>query len=417
MPKLHLTAAGVQKLRLPEKGQVDWFDTMLPGFGVRTSYNGSKAWFVMVRAKGKLVRSTLGRFPAMALAEARERARQIKLEAQAGVDPRTRKREALAAEELKHANTFARLAEEFMETYAEPNLRASTVREYRRCLLGQDTLHFADRPVSEISKRDLLNVVDQMVGRGSKGAAGRMLAYLSKFFSWCVDREVIEVSPVARIASPQPTRSRDRVLSSDELRAVWLAFDAEGYPFGPLFKLMLFTGQRRGEVTGMRWDELHDLDTAKPFWQLPGERTKNHHPHVVPLSPDAITLIESVSKDGEFVFSTTGKSPVSGFGKAKARIDRLLANTDSPLSPWTLHDLRRTMVTVMNEELRIAPHVVEAIVNHVSGSAKRGVAGIYNKALYMDDRRTALAAWERWLSELRRIPLPRSNVIALSRST
>jgi hypothetical protein len=139
MPKTRLTAAGVQKLRLPDRGQVDWFDELLPGFGVRTSYNGSKAWFVMVRVKGKLVRSTLGRFPAISLSDARDLARQVKLEAQAGIDPRARKQDAIAAEEQRHANTFSRLAREFLQTYAEPNLRPSTVREYRRCLLGKDT--------------------------------------------------------------------------------------------------------------------------------------------------------------------------------------------------------------------------------------------------------------------------------------
>jgi hypothetical protein len=176
MPKTRLTAAGVQKLRLPDRGQVDWFDELLPGFGVRTSYNGSKAWFVMVRVKGKLVRSTLGRFPAISLSDARDLARQVKLEAQAGIDPRARKQDAIAAEEQRHANTFSRLAREFLQTYAEPNLRPSTVREYRRCLLGKDTVHLAAWPISDVSKRDVLSVVDRMVARGSKGAAGRMLA-------------------------------------------------------------------------------------------------------------------------------------------------------------------------------------------------------------------------------------------------
>jgi integrase len=414
MPKTRLTAAGVQKLRLPDRGQVDWFDELLPGFGVRTSYNGSKAWFVMVRVKGKLVRSTLGRFPAISLSEARDLARQVKLEAQAGIDPRARKQDAIAAEEQRHANTFSRLAREFLQTYAEPNLRPSTVREYRRCLLGKDTVHLAAWPISDVSKRDVLSVVDRMVARGSKGAAGRMLAYLSKFFSWCVDREVIEVSPVARISAPQPTRSRDRILSANELHAAQVAFEGEGYPFGPLFQLMLLTGQRRGEVAGMRWDELKGLNTAAPVWELSGDRTKNHHPHVVPLSPAAVDVIQSIEAQGSFVFSTNGRTAVSGFGKAKARVDQNLASEGLESDAWTLHDLRRTMVTVMNEELRIAPHVVEAVVNHVSGSAKRGVAGVYNKALYMDERRIALNGWASWLAQLGGQTHKPDNVIALT---
>lgn len=409
MPRSRLTAAGVAKMKAPASGQVDWFDELLPGFGVRLSYNGTKSWFAMVRVSGKLIRSTLGRHPALSLAAARDKARNVKLQAEAGIDPRRVKHAAQIEEAVRYANTFEVVAKEFLQNYATPNLRPSTVREYVRALQGNDTAFLTSRPISEITKRDILSIVDRMSARGSTGAAGRTLAYLSKFFSWCVDRELLQSSPTDRIRSPQPTKSRDRVLSPNEIALVWRAFSNEGGLFGPLFKLLALTGQRRGEVAGMLWDELDDLSAADPIWRIPGTRTKNHQPHVVPLSPTALELLRALPNTGHFIFSTNARTPVSGFGKAKARIDAALTQHDVSLPAWTLHDLRRTMVTVMNEELRIQPHVVEAVVNHVSGSAKRGVAGVYNRALYLDERRQALNAWDIWLQAT----VMRSNIVAL----
>lgn len=148
----------------------------------------------------------------------------------------------------------------------------------------------------------------------------------------------------------------------------------------------------------MTWDELRDLDGEAPVWQMPGSRTKNHKPHLVPMTPAVVTILKSIPRIGPYVFTTTGDTPVSGFSKAKGRVDQRIASQiavagGQHLPPWVLHDLRRTMITVMNENLGIQPHVVEAVVNHVNGVAKAGVAGVYNRALYLDDRRLALEKW------------------------
>jgi integrase len=174
---------------------------------------------------------------------------------------------------------------------------------------------------------------------------------------------------------------------------VWQAFAAEAGIFGPLLKLLLLTGQRRGEVAGMLWSELRDLSSPDAIWEIPGTRTKNHRNHLVPLSQASLLVLSDLPRIGPFVFSTTGVTPVSGFGKVKARLDTWIQSKDRSFKPWTLHDLRRTLVTGMNDRLGIQPHVVEAIVNHISGDAKRGVAGVYNRALYLDERRRALEAW------------------------
>ena len=150
----------------------------------------------------------------------------------------------------------------------------------------------------------------------------------------------------------------------------------------------------------MLWSELRGLNGSDPIWEIPGSRTKNKRSHLVPLSPAAVELIIQVPEVGPFVFSTTGTTPVSGFGKAMERIRGHMAASWEPIDHWTLHDLRRTVVTVMNEKLRLQPHVVEAVVNHVSGSAKRGVAGVYNRAVYLEDRKIALNSWATYVEQL-----------------
>jgi integrase len=340
------------------------------------------------------------------LADAREEARRVISLAGAGKDPRRIRSEAKLKRREDRRNSFDVCADEFLQKYAERRLRSSTQREYRRILQGRDTRAWRHRPVSEISKRDVLDVIEAIDGRGSSGAARRALAYLRKFFNWCAERDIIINPPTDRIRSSHPDTKRDRVLTDQELHYLLHALDAEQSIFGPLIRVLLLTGQRRGEVAGMLWVELSDLSKENAFWEIPAHRTKNNHSHLVPFSLEVRKLLSSLPQVSAFVFTTNGETPVSGFGKVKARLDVRINNMRrsdglEPSEPWTLHDLRRTMVTVMNEKLRIAPHFVEAVVNHTSGLAKAGVAGVYNRALYLDDRREALSSWQNWLSDLR----------------
>ena len=405
MPRLKLTHAAVERIKPPTKGQTEYFDELLPSFALRVSYSGTKAWIVFSRIDGKLVRSTLGRYPAMSLAEARNKAREALEFASRGIDPRRVEEAARLERDEQASNTFERLVEEFLEKHVQRNLRPSTAREYRRILRGPDTQVWRHRPIGTISKREVLGVLDGIETRGAPGAARLALAYLRKFFNWCAERELIDHPPTDRMKLSGVLKSRDRTLSEAEIAVVWKAFDAESGMFGLLFKLLLLTGQRRGEVAGMRWDELRDLDRDNALWEIPGSRTKNHQAQLVPLSPLVRQIIRDVSQTGPLVFSTTGRTPVSGFSRAKLRIDlwivdHVQAEGLAQMPPWTLHDLRRTMVTMMNERLSIPPHIVEAVVNHISGSARAGVAGVYNRALYIDDRRAALSRWADLLSRL-----------------
>jgi integrase len=195
---------------------------------------------------------------------------------------------------------------------------------------------------------------------------------------------------VASIKAPARESSRDRVLSEEEIGRIWSACEGMGWPFGPLIQLLLVTGQREDEVAGMRWS---DIDLKSCVWTLPREMSKSDRLNQVPLPLLALQILEALPRTGELVFSTTGTTPVSGFSKAKKRCDRL-----SGVESWRFHDLRRTVASGM-AKLKVEPWVVEKVLNHQTGQLS-GVAGVYNRWGYLDEKREAL---ERWATHLKRV--------------
>ena len=238
-----------------------------------------------------------------------------------------------------------------------------------------------------------------------------MAGTLMTLFRWLTRKRRVPVNVAVALDKPAPIRPRDRVLSDAELRWFWQACDQMGQPFGALLKLLLLTGARRDEVAGMRWDELSDdLST----WSLPASRTKNSRSHLVPLPPLCRQLIAGMAKIAgtTHVFTTTGVTSVSGFTRVKQRIDRLMlaaARQEAvergqdaeqvAIAPWRIHDLRRSCATGMAEHCRIAPHVIEAALNHASG-VQSGVAGTYNRSLLLSERAMALESWANYLTGL-----------------
>lgn len=405
MPKLKLTAPAADRLKPPPKGQVEYFDALQPAFGLRVSYSGTKSWIVMTRVGGKQVRYTLGRYPAMSLATARTEARLALQKAAAGIDLRLEKKKAIEAEAELKADTFGARVEEFLKKHVDRSLRDSTRSEYTRVLTRGDLAKWHDRPIGSITKRDVIGLLDHIAHRGTPAAARTTFAYLRKFMNWCVDREILDQAPTDRIKAPGNATARDRTLSEREIPIVWQAVENESSVFSSFVKMLLLTGQRRGEIAGLRWDELTDMDDESPVWDIPGDRTKNGRPHVVPLSALCVETLHAIPRKGPFVFSTNGTTPISGFSKFKRRLDGQIAEGlelkgSEGLPPWRLHDLRRTVITLMNEKLKISPHIVEAAVNHQSGMAKAGVAGVYNRALYLDERRKALSEWSLYVAQL-----------------
>jgi integrase len=220
--------------------------------------------------------------------------------------------------------------------------------------------------------------------------ANRTLAAVRKLFSWCLSRGIITASPCEGVVAPQREKSRDRVLSDDELVSVYKTAEQMGGPFGGIIQLLILTAQRRNEVSEMAWDEL-DLETST--WTIPAERTKNEKPHLVHLTEHAKAIIGKIPNTGNYVFTSNGKTPFSGFSKSKKRLDE-----HSGVDNWRIHDIRRTVTSGL-AKIGIAPHIADKILNHQSGTIS-GVAAVYQKHEYLEERTNALIVWDEHLRPL-----------------
>lgn len=424
MPTLRLTDAALKRLKPPDAGRIEYWDSHTRGFGLRMSASGIKNWVLITRVlqggEWKQKRVTLGAYPALSLSDAREKAAEAKAKAKAGEDPSDRVKTERQALVENSRNTFQIVRAEFLQKYrGRGNKRPapSILAEMTRVLGSKDFEQWNDRPFSTITRRDILNALDVIIERGAETLANRALAYLKLLFAWAIEREIIEADPCATIKKPGAEVSRDRVLTANELRLVWKATEASDSQFGQIIRLLMLTGGRLREISELPWSE---IDFQKSVWNLPGKRTKNGRDHLVPLTPPMLEILNArksaqkalVSSDQpkpKLVSTTTGKTPFSGFSRGKSlldvRINRLLAaaaEDDSEaarIPPWRPHDLRRSVATHMAEELRIAPHVIEACLNHVSGT-KAGVAGVYNRALLFNERREALQRWSNYVLDL-----------------
>jgi integrase len=416
MPTRKLTDLFVERAKPPARGRVEYFDAAFPGLALRITDNGGKSWCAFYRFKGRLRRFTIGRYPAIKPAQARREAAAALERVREGADPAEEKR---ARREMRtpEADTFGAVAQDYLERHLREHRRASTFLEAKRDLEHDALPAWRKRPIASITRRDVLDLIDGIVARGSEVQANRTLARLRALFNWAIEKDRVTASPVARMKLPTQEQARDRVLSDDELRWLWQACDETGWPFGPLAKLLLLTAQRRDEVAGMEWSE---IDVGKRVWTIPRHKAKNDRVHEVQLSEAAIDVLQSLPRIGDsLVFTTTGETAVSGFSKSKRRLDgamlkakreELGARKGDAIPGWTLHDLRRTAATGM-ARLHFPPHVVDKILNHTSGTI-RGVAAIYNRFAYLDERREALEAWGCYV-EQRTSPKP-SNVFAFT---
>lgn len=400
MAARRLTELSVQKAKAPAKGQEEVWDGTVPGLGLRISAGGAKAWVLVYRIHGRARRFTIGRWPVISLADARKAARQALRLVDLGRDPAEMR---AASRERNQRDTFAAVVAEFIERYARPKNRSR--RETERLLRRELVSQWGRRPVATITRRDVIEVVDGIVDRGAPVVASRTLAAVRKLFNWAVKRGILEASPVAGVDPPPRNISRDRVLDDDELAAIWRGCDEVGWPFGPMFQLLILTAQRREEVASMRW---RDVDAERCNWTLPREATKSDRAHIVPLGPQAMQVLDALPRIGDgFVFPSRRQAsarPASGFSHAKKRLDEL-----SGVTGWRLHDLRRTAASGM-ARLAVPPHVIERVLNHVAGSLS-GVAAVYNRFGYGPEMRAALDVWGRHVESVAR-PTASADVLA-----
>lgn len=248
------------------------------------------------------------------------------------------------------------------------------------------------RRIDRVTKSDFLDLWDHIAVNHGPVMANRCFETTRLFLNWCVGRDAIETSPLVGATKPRPDdeNRRKRTLSDAELRAVWNAAGKVGQPYGPLVRLLILTGQRRGEVAGM-----NDSEITGSQWTLEGERTKNGQDHIVPLTPAMLTEIASVKRIGEagLVFTTNGKTAVSGWSRWKRSFDAKCGVSD-----WTLHDLRRTAATGL-QRLGVPLQVTEAVLNHTSGS-RDGIVGLYQTHDYANEKRIALQVWNRFVVDI-----------------
>ncbi|MGD9922440.1 MAG: tyrosine-type recombinase/integrase [Pseudorhodoplanes sp.] len=404
MPKLKMTTASIERLKPPPHGQCDYFDPAFPALALRLSASGVRSWTYFGRVHGRLKRITLGRYPAMSLRAARLKAGEAADSMQLGVNPTAEKR---AARRAPH-DDFATVADDWLKRDQSQN---RTRHEVARAIDRDVKPAWKDRPIGSIKRRDVLEVVDAIADRGAPIYARRVHAHLHRLFRWAVGRGIIEANPVADLPKPAAAAARDRVLSDHELVHVWNAAGLLEYPFGPLLRLLILTGARRDEIGSLRWSEIHG-DSIK----LSGERTKVGVPHTIPLSVAAQDIIAALPRiaDTNFVFTTTGTSPVSGWSKAKTLLDAAIAaaNQGTPLPGWRLHDLRRTLATGL-QRLGIGLQVIERILGHVAGS-RAGIVGVYQRHSFDDEARQALDAWARRVDAL--VSGKAANVLPMRRA-
>src|SRR5258708_1292639 len=411
-----LTDLFVDRVGPPAKGRVEYFDASFPGLALRVTDKGAKSFCVFYRLNGRLRRFTIGSYPQIKPADARREAQAALDRARAGTDPTEEKR-ARRDERTPETETFGAVLGDYLEKHVRPNTRESTYLETKRAIEHDALPKWRKRPIGSISHRDVIDLVDEILARGARVQANRTQSQLKTFFKWAVQKKRIAVSPIAEMEPPTQERARDRVLTDDELRWLWASCGEIGWPFGSLVQLLILTAQRRDEVAGMAWAE---LVLAEKTWAIPRERTKNDRAHEVQLCSRALAILQSLPHIGGagLVFTTTGETPVSGFSQAKRRLDdEMLAAKRKALGKqkgdaiphWTLDDLRRTAATGM-AKLNFPPHVVDRILNHTSGTI-RGVAAVYNRFAYLDERRAALEAWGRYVDNLI-LPVP-ANAVAL----
>ena len=425
----NLTAASVAKMRPVAGRLLEIPDAQAVGLYLLIYPSGKKIWALRYRRPKdrRPAKLTLGTVFAdrrktepdivpvigdhMTLAGARRLVAELRHEIALGRDPGAahiaKKRSVPSAEDA-----FAAAARDFIEDHARKHTRrwqetARTIGLRQtdggalEIIDGSLSDRWRDLIVSEIDEDVVFRVVDEARRKGVPGIGRRndgqseararsVHSALSVLFGWLKEKRRIKVNPMAALSSPSAPKARDHVLTNPEIARLWAACDAEGFPFGHIIKLLLLTGCRREEVGGMRRSELsEDLTTLT----IPGRRTKNHRVHVVPLPPIARDVIRGVDQHGDLVFTTNGSTAVSGFSKFKKRLDAKLK-----IEPWRIHDLRRTAATGM-AEIGVAPHIVEACLNHVSG-ARAGVAGTYNRAAYAPEKKAAL---ERWADHIDRL--------------
>jgi integrase len=370
---MKLTNTSIENLACPiGKAEAIYFCDQTPGFALRIRASGVRRWIVQYETHGRTKRITIGPPDLFTAEQARRVAREQLAKARLGHDPAAEK----AAERVAAKLTLGSIVDQYLADRRD-KLRPNSMAALERYLLRWwKPLH--GMPLHKITRRD---IAAHLIG--PPVAAARARSRLMELYSWAMQRGLVEANPV--IGTPVPDEHvgpRERVLSGEELAAIWHACRDDLY--GKIVRLLILTGCRRQEIGSMQWRE---LDQEKGTWTIPAERSKNGRAHTLPLPEAAWQIIANVPAwhGGDYLFGRR-----SGFGAWA--ISKALLDQRAGIAPWVLHDIRRSVATGMNDdECGIAPHIVEAVLNHAT--FRKGVAGVYNKASYQREIAAALNVW------------------------
>ena len=367
MPNIQLTDVSLRSLKPPVKGQLDFWDSGLPSFGCRLSQGGSKTFLL----KHDNRRITIGRYPIISLHDARNEAKRLLAEFTLG---RIRPQSLAYSEAVKL----------FLEDKAKSK-RARTIADYKRLL----TRHFAFKgQIMDVTHAQVAQRLTRLKDTPSEHNHARTAAVI--FFNWCEKRRYITQNPVIGI-SPYDRPSRTRVISDAELKAIWEVCDGT---FGLILKLLILTGQRRGEIAALHREWIDEDARTISF---PASITKNGRAHTIPFGDKTYAILDGLGSDKLLFLARRRDAPFNGWGKSKAALDEL-----SGVKRWTLHDIRRTFATRL-AEMGIAPHIIERLLNHVTGTLSP-IALVYNKAKYLEEMRAAVEKWETKLTTILNSP-------------
>jgi integrase len=408
MPRKRLTDQFVERLKPPAKGRVSYFDASFPGLELQHTAFDRRTWYLLFRMQGdpKLRRVKLGVYPHINPAKARVLATEALDKVHAGTDPSAeRKRAREAAPDIGSIDALVR---DYLAQHVAKNCARGTYYTNERILRVDVLKPWRGRTLDSITKRDAIALVDRIAERGAPVHSNRVLSQLRAMFNWAVSKDRVAASPITGVEDPTREKARERWLDDREIVWFWQACERIGYPFGPLFQVLLLTGQRRTETSQMEWSEL-DLDAA--LWTIPANKAKSGRSHQVQLAPQVIEILRSLPKLGPFVFSGSRGRGVTGYTVGKRRLDAAMKQVSdgAKVAPFILHDLRRTAASHM-AKIGIAPHVVDKILAH-SGGTIRGIARIYNRFEYENERRSALVAWANYVTSL--VAPEISNVVSM----
>jgi integrase len=397
MPKLHLTKSVIDEL-MPSSSEVVYWDDSIPGFGLKVTPQGRKVFIVLYRTKdglSRLRKYTIGAYGQTTLAIARIAAQKVLADRNEGKDPAREKRDL-------RKKVVTDTVEEVVKEYRSRHVNAlRSAYETNRIIDTEILSRWRTKSIHELSRRDIHTALDEIVGRGSPAAANYTFTVMRAMFNWAIGRGILEKSPCTGLSKPAPVKSRNRILSDDELREIIFAARRTSRPYGAIVELLALLGQRRSEVAEMTWRE---VDIEKKLWTIPAERAKNSRAHFVHLAPRALEIIQAQLKSDGLVFSTSSGKPFIEFSNMKLRLDK-----ESGVIDWVLHDLRRTVVSGM-ASLGIAPHVADKVLNHQSGTIS-GVAAVYQRHEFLAERQAAMNLWDEHIAGLFR---PRSSIIGQS---